>query len=89
MKMPRSINIGELVALPKPPPQVKFNAKEGVIWIRGSYPYPIEASRIHDARDIVAWVRHLSGKTWATRKLIREFVEVVASIKGINTRISK
>ena len=85
MKALQCVPIGELMRSAKPRSVVTIEG--GVIWIRASYPYPIEASRIVDARDVIAWVHHLSGKTWATRDLIAEFIEVVARAKGINTRI--
>ena len=83
------ISIEELGRPLKSEPRVTFDSKDGLLWIRGSYPYPVEASRIEDERDILAWVRHLSRKNWATRALIGEFIDVVAQIKGINTRIEK
>ena len=83
------VSLNELASPPKSEPSVSFDSKDGMILIRAPYPYPIEASRIGDARDILAWVRHLSRKTWATRAVIGEFIDVVAQVKGINTRLQK
>ena len=60
-----------------------------MFWINGTYAYPIEEDRITSERDLLAWVRHLSRKAWADRKLIGEFVDVVANAKGFKLRISK
>ena len=60
-----------------------------MFWINGTYAYSIEEDRITSERDLLAWVRHLSRKTWADRKLIGEFVDVVANAKGFKLRISK
>jgi hypothetical protein len=49
-----------------PSPRVRLEG--GVFWVRGSYPYPIEEDRIENERDLLAWVRHLSRKTWTDRK---------------------
>ena len=89
MKTPHCVTIGGLAHPPKSHPLVTFDPKDGMIWIRVSYHYPIEPSRIEDARDILAWVRHLSRKSWATRAVIGEFIDVVAKVKGINTRLQK
>lgn len=89
MKTPHAVPIGELEQTPQAPPLVTFDSEEGMIWVRASYPYPIEASRIKSARDILAWVRHLSRKGWATRAVIAEFIDVTAQIRGINTRLLK
>ena len=88
--MKRSLSIrrfSELGPLPKSKATVSFDG--GIFWIREAYLYPIEASRITDMRDILAWVRHLSRKPWATPGLIAEFIDVVAEVKGIKTRITK
>ncbi len=89
MRTELCVSINELASPPKSEPRVAFDSKDGMIWIRAAYPYPIEASRIEDARDILAWVRHLSRKNWATRAVIGEFIDVVAQVKGINTRLRK
>ena len=69
--------------------RVAYDSKDDIFWLRAPHLYPIEANRIEDARDIVAWVRHLSRKNWATRAVIAEFIDVVAHVKGINTRLLK
>ena len=63
--------------------------KNGTIWIEGPYRYPIDVDRITDLRDLLAWVRHLSRKAWVTRKILGEFIDVVAALRGIHTRIGK
>ena len=63
--------------------------KDGTIWIEGPYRYPIDVDRITDLRDLLAWVRHLSRKAWVTRKILGEFIDVVAALQGIHTRIGK
>ena len=61
--------------------------KDGTIWIEERY--PIDVDRITDLRDLLAWVRHLSRKAWVTRKILGEFIDVVAALQGIHTRIGK
>ena len=61
--------------------------KDGTIWIDECY--PIDVDRITDLRDLLAWVRHLSRKAWVTRKILGEFIDVVAALQGIHTRIGK
>ena len=68
-------------------PRVRL--EDDMFWINGTYAYPIEEDRITSERDLLAWVRHLSRKAWADRKLIGEFVDVVANAKGFKLRISK
>ncbi|MFZ4778542.1 MAG: hypothetical protein ACOYM3_24490 [Terrimicrobiaceae bacterium] len=70
-------------------PEAKVVVKDGTIWIEGPYRYPIDVDRITDLRDLLAWVRHLSRKTWVTRKILGEFIDVVAALQGIHTRIGK
>ena len=56
----------------------------GYITINAMYPYEIQLSRIPDRESLLQWVSHLSGKTWMTRELIREFIRRVGEIKGWN-----
>lgn len=56
----------------------------GYITINALYPYDIQLSRIQDRESLLQWVSHLSGKTWMTRELIREFIRRVCEIKGWN-----
>jgi len=67
----------------------KVRLEDGVFWVHGPYAYPIEENRIENERDLLAWVRHLSRKTWADRKLLGEFVDVVADVKNFNLKINK
>jgi len=67
----------------------RVQLKDSVFWIHGSYVYPIDEARITNERDLLAWAHHLSRKTWADRKLIGDFIEVVANAKGFNLKIRK
>jgi hypothetical protein len=69
--------------------RVAYDYKDDIFWIRAPHLYGIEAHRISDARDILTWVRHLSRKPWANRSFIGEFIDVVAQVKGINTRLQE
>ena len=68
-------------------PEAKVVVKGRTIWIEERY--PIDVDRITDLRDLLAWVRHLSRKTWVTRRILGEFIDVVAALQGIHTRIGK
>ena len=68
-------------------PGAKVVVKGRTIWIDECY--PIDVDRITDLRDLLAWVRHLSRKAWVTRKILGEFIDVVAVLQGIHTRIGK
>ena len=48
------------------------------------YPYEVDLDRINSERDLLAWVLHLSEKTWATTDIISEFASRVARIKGFD-----
>ena len=76
-----------MIAKPTSPQRVKL--RRGVFWIHGLYPYPVEEDRITSEHDLLAWVRHLSRKTWADRALIGEFIDVVAKARGFQLRITK
>ena len=83
---PEVVSLGDLETYTSPSRVV---VKDGTIWIEGPYRYPIDVDRITDLRDLLAWVRHLSRKAWVTRKILGEFIDVVAALQGIHTRIGK
>jgi hypothetical protein len=53
--------------------------------IRGEY--QIDLDRITEHGHLLGWVQHLSGKSWMTRKYVREFIRIVAEVKGWNFHI--
>ena len=81
---PEVVSLGDLESDASPSRVV---VKDGTIWIEERY--PIDVDRITDLRDLLAWVRHLSRKAWVTRKILGEFIDVVAALQGIHTRIGK
>jgi hypothetical protein len=50
--------------------------EEGHIVINVEYEYNIELGRCDTYEKILAWVMHLSVKTWMTQKITRRFVNV-------------
>lgn len=44
-------------------------------------PYEIDLNRIKTERDLLAWVRHLSEKSWITRDDLTEFITQVGEYK--------
>jgi hypothetical protein len=62
----------------------QHDKERGYITINVLYPYDIQLTRISDSESLLQWVSHLSGKTWMTRELIREFIRRVCEIKGWN-----
>ncbi|MEI6073831.1 MAG: hypothetical protein WCS31_18770 [Verrucomicrobiae bacterium] len=83
---PEVVRLGDLEPDTSPS---RVIVKDGTIWIEGPYRYPIDVDRITDLRDLLAWVRHLTRKAWVTRKILGEFIDVVAALQGIHTRIGK
>lgn len=48
------------------------------------YNYEIEMSRCSTYEDILAWVLHLSEKTWVTSQIIEEFVKKTISYNKLD-----
>lgn len=48
--------------------------------------YEIDTRQIQTAADLLAWVTHLSGKTWVTPTLLRRFTETAAAMRSIPLR---
>lgn len=46
--------------------------------------YPIDFQRIDSAGKLVAWIRHLSEKTWVTPVVIRELILAVNDAIPLN-----
>ena len=59
------------------------SVQDGVLTINVSYPYHIEMKRIASRDDILAWVAHLTEKTWMTQDVICEFIFKAASAADI------
>lgn len=48
----------------------------------GGYDYSIAMSRIKTQREVLAWVHHVSSKTWATKRDMQQFVELICKARG-------
>lgn len=50
----------------------------------GGYPYEIELSRIKTPKNLLGWVAHFGGKSWAemTPWKVGRFITTVCEIKG-------
>lgn len=56
---------------------------DGLLTINEFYPYQIDMSRLRNKDDLLAWVMHLTEKTWMTHELMREFIYVAAGAAEI------
>jgi hypothetical protein len=62
--------------------RIVFIREFGMLALRfGGYDYNIPLERIETERDLLAWVRHLSFKHWATAERLRLFMDAVSTIK--------
>lgn len=61
----------------------RVTVADGVLTINDTYPYEVELRRIASNDDLLAWVVHLTEKTWMTHDLMREFVYVAAHAAGL------
>jgi hypothetical protein len=50
----------------------------------GGYEYAIELTRCNTALKILGWVRHLSDKSWATSKVLRDFIDTASHAAGVD-----
>lgn len=62
---------------------VLIEGNELVIRAEGCARYRIELKRMTTEREILGWVWHLTGKDWASRALIGQFIEVALRQIGI------
>lgn len=46
--------------------------------------YEIDLNRIKTERDLLAWVAHLTEKSWVTTTILGKFIKLVAEKKGLN-----
>ena len=68
-------------------PDPVVSVDDGTIYLNTCNPgwkYPIELWSAASHEAILGWIIHLSGKTWVTRRHIREFVYAACRANGLS-----
>lgn len=77
------MSLSELCDKPFPPSRVEVREEYYALHVYGLYnTYDIEKSRVRSISHLLAWIRHLSEKTWCDNRLIRDFAEAVYCSHG-------
>lgn len=64
--------------------QVSVEISEDGKWVTINGDYEIELLRIRTERDLLAWVLHLTEKSWMTAGAIHAFVSGVGKLKNFS-----
>jgi hypothetical protein len=80
--------ISEILAYESPnASKIVIDAERATCTLHFDYAYEIDLDRIKTERDLLAWVKHLAGKTWMTSERLELFIDAVAEHRGFRVRL--
>lgn len=86
-KIPKPVSLGELMCMAEVKPRRKACKKRGreiYIGHNDGRDYSIHTSRCDTKEKILEWVLHLSHKSWVTRWMIIDFIEIACAEHNLN-----